>query len=379
MTPRVLVANLAAEEELAGRGLGRGVRELVAGFGTLMRAFAREGDTILLSGDVPRERIADVPWLDRVDIRPRSEASSWPAGAPVLPWMETPSTSAVGEPIAWLDHKPDTTERAEWVRPAVEVVKAVHDRSFAHDVATRLGCALPGSRVIDAVDELADAVAGFDPEQPVVLKARLSASGRGRLLLRPRDLDDGDGRERVDRFASRWGGRLLVEPWLDRVADFGACGLVTDDRHPDAEGLQSFHAMEVDPRDGRFIGVVVSSTAPRSTAVGLSPREARRLSEVTARVGVELRLRGYRGPFGVDAFRYRDADGSERFHPLCEVNARLTFGWVARALADRVDGDWRRVRLRLGAPVESTDDRAEPVALLRPAAGAPGAWVAIER
>ena len=38
----------------------------------------------------------------------------------------------------------------------------------------------------------------------------------------------------------------------------------------------------------------------------------------------------------VDAFAYRDGDGTRRFHPLCEINARLTFGWIARALAARL-------------------------------------------
>ena len=36
---------------------------------------------------------------------------------------------------------------------------------------------------------------------------------------------------------------------------------------------------------------------------------------------------GYFGPFGIDGFRYRHEDGSERFNARCEINARLTMGY----------------------------------------------------
>jgi hypothetical protein len=37
---------------------------------------------------------------------------------------------------------------------------------------------------------------------------------------------------------------------------------------------------------------------------------------------------GYAGPFGIDAFRYRDAAGETRFCACCDVNARYTMGFV---------------------------------------------------
>ncbi|HEY6177644.1 MAG TPA: hypothetical protein VIX73_24470, partial [Kofleriaceae bacterium] len=43
----------------------------------------------------------------------------------------------------------------------------------------------------------------------------------------------------------------------------------------------------------------------------------------------------YRGPFAIDAFVYRDG-GAARLHPLCELNARYSFGWIARGLARRL-------------------------------------------
>jgi hypothetical protein len=64
----------------------------------------------------------------------------------------------------------------------------------------------------------------------------------------------------------------------------------------------------------------------------LSPDERAQLEAVVAECDAALAQAGYRGPFALDAFVYRDADGARRFHPLCELNARYTFGHVARAL-----------------------------------------------
>ena len=56
------------------------------------------------------------------------------------------------------------------------------------------------------------------------------------------------------------------------------------------------------------------------------------------RVGEALLATGYRGPFGIDAWRYRDSDGRLRFHPLGEINARLTFGFVGRCWQEKLVG-----------------------------------------
>jgi hypothetical protein len=56
------------------------------------------------------------------------------------------------------------------------------------------------------------------------------------------------------------------------------------------------------------------------------------LTATADRVAHALREAGYRGPFGIDAFRWRDAAGAVHLHPLCEINARLTFAHIAHAL-----------------------------------------------
>lgn len=86
---------------------------------------------------------------------------------------------------------------------------------------------------------------------------------------------------------------------------------------------------------------------------------------------VSTAAKGYPGPFGVDAFRRRGAKGPPSFHPLCEINARHTFVWIARRFADRIaaatgrprDGTWH---FRVGDAAESEAARAASGASLVP-------------
>jgi len=180
-----------------------------------------------------------------------------------------------------------------WAQPEA---KHVNDRRFALALAQRLGCALPGARAIASADDIA--IPG-----PWVAKAPWTTAGRDRCF--------GTGREippELPRLLATH-GELVVEPWLDRTADFAICG--------DTEaGLLPPHRLITSAR-GTFRGI----------AVGEGPAE---LGEIARAVSDALRAAGYRGPFGVDAFVH--AGG---LHPLCEINARYTFGHVAHALARR--------------------------------------------
>ena len=100
---------------------------------------------------------------------------------------------------------------------------------------------------------------------------------------------------------------------------------------------------------------------------------------MASRVGSQLAQDGYRGPFGIDGFVYRGSDGQTRVHPLCEINARLSFGFVARALARHREAG--AVTLRLGSgPIPRSppaqDRSARIIPLLDPAPDDPtSAWL----
>ena len=118
------------------------------------------------------------------------------------------------------------------------------------------------------------------------------------------------------------------------------------------------HSLITDQRGG-FLGIDLEPPA-------LEPVERERLSAMVATAGAALAGLGYTGPFAIDAFAYRDGE-TRRFHPLCEINARYTFGWIARALAVRLGT--RRLGLVGPAPGDAT-------VLIAPAGDGITAWCA---
>ncbi len=213
-----------------------------------------------------------------------------------------------------------------WADPAAA---AANDRSRALAIAGEVGVALPGARVVASLAELDAHLSGF-AGRPWICKARWTAAGRDRA--RGTGAPTGELRTRIARMLERF-GPLLLEPWLDRVIDLGVCGEVA----PDGEvRLLEPHRIVTDPRGG-FLGIELSPRLDRGIAESLCAVARAAAARLAAQIG-------YRGPFAIDAFVYRDdrnphaAAGSAAhlLHPLCEINARHSFGWIAHALARRL-------------------------------------------
>jgi hypothetical protein len=217
---------------------------------------------------------------------PGTDVEIWAPAAVDAARVKFPATMRVGEPrfcdLAWA--QPDA--------------KPFNDRRFALALARELGCALPGARAIRSADEI-------DLAGPWVAKAPWTTAGRDRCF--------GTGREvpaELPQLLAKH-GELVVEPWLERTLDVAICG--------DTEaGFLPPHRLVTSER-GTFRGIELACDAPGE------------LVDVAGAVANKLRAAGYCGPFGIDAFVH--AGG---FHPLCEINVRLTFGHVAHALGRRL-------------------------------------------
>ena len=271
-----IVANLDCELAWAGGApLPAHVRAKLGALGTLLRAFSHEPAELVLCGPVDRARIPEVG----------------PA------WREVPS----GEAGA-----------LRWGAPRSEIIRRVADRRFVLDRR-----AMIGARVIESIDQLQ-----LEPlPASWIAKAPITAAGRDRV--RRRGPPDDATRARLARLLARHGA-LIVEPWLDRIEDFGQCARV------DARGaidLLPPHRLLVDDGGG-FAGIAITNAPP------LPDDELAQLRAAAIGCGRALHDAGYAGPFAIDAFAYRDEHGRRRFHALCELNPRLTFGFVARAWAD---------------------------------------------
>lgn len=348
MSFRRVLANLDFEEDLRGRfgeggparPLSASARRAAARAGSLLRVFTRDTDRLWLLEPLDPGRPEPVHGLPE-PVLESGVPEDLPPARRVLAWGEGPrvaalrqrwgaeSPSAGGDPRRALE---DPLHDAVWLlpTPAPEAVARVAHRGFCLDLGRELGLALPGARTVADPGELeawlatAGAAAGGGRW---VVKAPYSAAGRERFVATtPEELGEARVRRRLEGLFERH-GRLVAEPWVERSADFGCAGLVTSG----GVRLATIHRQEVD-RAGRFRGI--PPLPPAGGDPGLEGAE-RELLEATFHAAAErLRAAGYAGPFGIDAFRWRPPGGREAFHPLCEVNPRLTFGLVARAAAD---------------------------------------------
>jgi len=366
---RRILANLLWEDDLAPRRTtpSRTVLDTASGFATLLRAFAREGDRLWTPSPVDPGRVLEAPGLPipilesgPLDDLPPAEATlAWGTMSP--PTVETPRGEPRGASLQWGG---EALHDLLWRLPSSSstVAAAVHHRAFCLQVAEELGCDLPGSQIVDSLNDLDRILASSRCPQIWVLKAPYSASGRNRYIERlgPR-ISDPRSRRAVERLFELH-GPLLFEPWMNRTADFGVSALL------DPSGLRvvGVHGQRVDIK-GQFAGIDLQPI--------LSNAERSRLLEIVEAVAAALNRAGYAGPFGIDAWRYRKENGEEVFHPLGEINARMTFGLVAWTLAERVEGI---VRLCFGRslPGATGGQPAATVPLLAPGSvRGPAAWV----
>lgn len=146
-----------------------------------------------------------------------------------------------------------------------------------------------------------------------LLKRNLGVAGRGQRAVSAGAWDAAD--ERWLASALAFGG-VQVEPLLDLQVEYVLHGWI--------------------PRRGaaRLGQPLVQETSrgawrrTRSALTGeLTPGDAERMRVEGERVAQALAALGYFGPFGMDAYRYRDRSGGPRLNPLSEINARYTMGW----------------------------------------------------
>jgi hypothetical protein len=202
--------------------------------------------------------------------------------------------------------------------PPVAVLRRVNHRGFS----SVLGRALPRARWIEDRAALDAALAEPSPTGLWLLRRPFGFAGRGRLRLDP---------ARRDAVTERWieatlaaGEGLEAAPWVERAGDFALHG------HLAADGALALGAPTAQRCDdtGAWLASVVAQ------ASDLSPAERGALHRAAEEAAAALRAAGYFGPFGVDAFRYRDGAGALGFEPRCEINARYSMGWAV-GMGDR--------------------------------------------
>ena len=194
--------------------------------------------------------------------------------------------------------------------PPVEVIRRVNHRRFCAE----LGQTLEGARFVTTRAELAETVSALPGDW--LLKRPFGFAGRGRLRIVAGAVSEAEERWIAGSLAR--GEGLQVEPFVERAGDFALHG------HLSSTGALTPGeptAQRCSPT-GAWIGTY------RAPEGALSASERAALVAAVEQTAGALAAAGYFGPFGVDAFRYRDARGELAFDPRCEINARYSMGWA---------------------------------------------------
>lgn len=316
-----LVANLDCEATWAARPQPAKIRRRLATMSTLLRGLVTDDEVQLHAIVAPTlEGLVDVPGLPKLQwsIDPR-DGTTWPAN-PGFAW-------AGSNAVRRLRYDPgEVPWRAALVQPPVSdaVAKAANDRRLTIAVRQQAGIVLPCAAVITSAAELRAHITACRAALSTggwVCKAPWTAAGRDRVW--GHDLDDA-ALLRAETLL-RSCGSLVFEPWLPRLLDYGV--LATVDAN--AVTQRPPHTLLCNAHGG-FTGIEL-----RTPAMTVAERDQIIATVDTA--GVALRALGYVGPFTIDGFFYQQQH-QRILAPLCEINARLSFGWVALAWTTRLGG-----------------------------------------
>jgi hypothetical protein len=313
-----IVANVDCEATWAARPLPTKVRSRLALLSTLFRTLVTDDDCLIFgTAELDRKRVVehrelatmqwktfdDPSWLQLAKAH-RSRSFAW-AGTSIIkgsnydpgnvPWQSALSQGVVDDATA----------------------KLANDRRMTMEVRRLTGAQIPGECIVTSIADLEAHInaggASFS-DGAWVAKAPWTAAGRDRVWGQG---NDSDALHRAAKLV-RSCGALIFEPWLQRIEDFGILAIVTattiEQRAP--------HRLLCNQHGG-FAGIDCKIEVA-------TPPERQRMVDIVHVVGSRLRTAGYLGPFTVDGFYYLH-HGQRQLHALCEINARLSFGWIALA------------------------------------------------
>lgn len=196
--------------------------------------------------------------------------------------------------------------------PSVDVLRLVNGRSFA----AGLGRSLPGSSFVTsrarAEAVLAHAPDGFEQWR---VKRLHGMAGRRQRVIDPTRRSSGDEAFVV---AGLEEGGVQIEPNVAIVAEYAKHGKIS----PSGQSLLGpLVRQRCDPRGAWIDSERVDGPTHEEDAID------ERLATEASYVATALVAAGYFGPFGIDAFTYRDREGGTHLHPLSEINARYSMAF----------------------------------------------------
>jgi uncharacterized ferritin-like protein (DUF455 family) len=357
-TPTVFVFNPLAEGFIAYGPHFTPVKHqaaLVADLAHLPQFLCRKDDVVLVPKMPAPEFLAG---LKRVGFELPEFAVMEPGGAvPELadrklggfrPWAWAPDSVRTLAPLEAQITAPHRSMRACFHERIAALYSKAWSAEFLRTLLPELRASVPELPIctdtdvgvaVTSLDAALAAIAAIRARghHRVVVKQALGLAGGNAIRLWEPELLDTQRRWMADAFEA--GRTLVVEPWLEREADFSAQYEMTGNRLH----LVGFTDLYNDQRgqftaNGAAPGFARKPSARICGAFPHVPDSGGKLTRVfeiiRARLESVLSDAGHTGPVGIDAFVHRSADGP-RLKPVVEINPRYTMGRLLLELMRR--------------------------------------------
>jgi hypothetical protein len=236
-------------------------------------------------------------------------ASKKGAGRIFTPWGWTPTVVALAARVG-------AGGGGGGVPPvSLETVRRVNSKLWSHALEQELGVEMRGARAAASFAELEEAVARACPraDDKWVIKSPFGFAARERVLGRGARLEGAQATWARRQFAR--GETLIFQPWLERVREYGVTMEIAPGGEVNLVGISDLQTNGAGTGTGYLLGRKIDSG-----------RRAE-LESMARVVGERLFREGYVGAAGLDALEH-----SRGLHPLLEINARYTMGFVALAI-----------------------------------------------
>jgi hypothetical protein len=263
---------------------------------------ARPGDALLLREPWPEQLQTQAR---RRDVELVSPGKPKDKSARVFtPWGWTPSAVAAGEQAGAVVHA-----------LPFDTVARVNSKLWSHALEVELGTAQPGAALAANFEELTEAVARAcpRPDDKWVVKSPHGFAARDRVLGRGPTL--GEPQAKWSRARMARGETLIFQPWLEVTREYGVVLEISPDGSFELQGISDLQTNGAGTGTGYILGRAIR------------PERMAELERIASHVSARLYREGYYGPVGIDALEH--AGG---LHPLLEINARYTMGFVALAV-----------------------------------------------
>lgn len=270
--------------------------------------YAAEEDGVLVTHEPPQEFWTS---LKNLGIHPpKLHLISHPGK---LPYEKLKSWGAARSVAAWAQKHSIPYDIPPW-----EVICKVNSKEFSFIQSPKL----PNATLVYSAEEAKAWLA--NQKATVVFKSCYGVSGKGHLFIDPVHAYNPERIEQFFRQEWKAGRPVLAEPWVSRVLDFSTQWEISK------KGKIEYLGATVCENDakGRYRHNRVGNAV---AFFGINFGYLEEHQEIARTVLKKMAALGYYGNLGIDAMIYQEHSIPNKIllHPIVEINARKTMGWVA--------------------------------------------------